>query len=126
MKRVVQVDENGCGAACVATIVGVSYRNAAKRVGTRGNTSATLLRKALRSYGFKLGERISLKGKTYSDLERHGLLSARISQIGTDEIWSHWMVWDARSQAIIDPSKMPISSRRTRIIAFFPIERHRS
>jgi hypothetical protein len=120
MKRVAQVDENGCGAACVATIGRVSYFDAVKLVG-RSNTSAAVLRKALRSCGMKLGKRISLKGKTYSDLKQDGLLAARISQVRTEETWGHWLVWDASSQAIIDPSKMPISSRRTRIVAFFPI-----
>jgi Peptidase C39 family len=123
VKRVVQEDENGCGTACVATIAGVSYSEAQKRTKTRGTTTAKQLREALRFYGFDLKRRMSLRGKTYSDLKQSGLLFARISRIGTDETWGHWVVWDGHAQAIIDPSRMPISSRRTRLNAFFPIAR---
>jgi ABC-type bacteriocin/lantibiotic exporter with double-glycine peptidase domain len=123
MKRVEQQDQNGCGTACVAIIAGVSYSEAQRRTRTRGSTTAKQLRKALRSYGFDLREKMSLKEKTYSDLKQSGLLLARISRIGRDETWDHWMVWDGHSQAIIDPSRMPISSRRTRLNAFFPVAR---
>jgi hypothetical protein len=51
MKRITQLHENGCGAACVAMIAGVSYPEAVRRIGTRSVTSARQIRAALLSYG---------------------------------------------------------------------------
>jgi hypothetical protein len=126
MKRVEQKCEDCCGAACVAIIARISHCAAVKRLGTSGPTTAFQLRKALRFYGFNLGNRESLKGKKYSDLKQNGLLFARIREIKGKDAWEHWMVWDAGSQAILDPAKRKISSRWTRLNAFFPVARRKA
>jgi hypothetical protein len=122
MKRVAQKDEQGCGVACVAMLAHVSYDEARERMfpGKKGGlTTDEMIRRALRYYGIGLGRRFSLRGKGYSDLQKDGLLRSSISW--NDAKWFHWMVWDARSQAILDPSASRISSRNTRLIAYFPI-----
>src|SRR5262249_26311406 len=40
MKRVPQLDENGCGIACVAMLANVSYDEARRAVGSTGNAAA--------------------------------------------------------------------------------------
>jgi hypothetical protein len=125
VKRVVQEDENGCAAACVATLVGISYRKALKRLQAK-YTSEMQLREALLFYGIELGTRLSLTRKTYCDLPKQdGLFYAKIVTAGGADKWDHWMVWDGGSQSIIDPYHGHISSYRTRLTAFFPITRDR-
>jgi hypothetical protein len=119
MKRVAQVDENGCGAACVAIIAGVTYAEGVQRIGTRSYTSGPQIRAALRGYSIELGARMTLKGRRFSDLKQDGLLSARITALRGDGVWSHWMVWDAESQAIIDPRQSSIPDQQTRLTGFY-------
>ena len=124
MKRVAQLDPNGCGVACVAMLAGVSYRSACALMfpDKRGNyTSHAQLRKALRRYGIGLGKRVSLSGQRLNDLTVDGILSARIFWKGDD--WSHWIVWDARRQALLDPYDEQISLRLTRLVGFYPASR---
>jgi hypothetical protein len=126
MKRVVQEDEYGCAAACLAIVVGISYSEARKYLVPQ-YTNADQLRGALRSHGVMLGKRISLGGKTYCDLpKKDGLFFANMITARGANKWDHWMVWDAKSQSIIDPYEGPISRCRTRLLAFFPISRNRS
>src|SRR5262249_2487233 len=86
----------------------------------------TQLRKALANFGINLGQRIKLRSQTFSDLKQDGLLSARITTIKANDSWSHWLAWDAASQAVIDPRNDGIPSRRTRITSYFPISRQGS
>ena len=73
MKRVVQEDECGCAAACLAIVVGISYSEARKYLVPQ-YTNADQLREALRSHGVMLGKRISLGGKTYQAVRKLDLI----------------------------------------------------
>ena len=124
MRRVAQLDENGCGMACVAMLAGVSYRAACAIMSPRKRgtyTSHAQLRRALKHYGIRLGERVSLSGKQFNELEVDGILSARIFWKGDD--WSHWIVWEAKRQALLDPYDGLISLRQTRLVGFYPASR---
>lgn len=126
MRRIVQIDDNGCGAACVAIIAGITYRQAVERLGSLENpTSDGQIRAALHSFGITLGGRIDTLLQTFDDLKVDGLLEAEICEAPDRQgkSWVHWMVWDAEVQAVIDPTKDCIGSRRTRIVSFFPLSR---
>jgi hypothetical protein len=124
MKRIVQCDDNGCGAACVAIVACVDYPDAVKRVGTKSTTKPDQLRAALQFYGITLGEPISASSVKFSDLKADGLMYARLTPIkGNKGGWNHWLVWDDKRQAIIDPSNSEIGSYRSRLRKFFPISR---
>lgn len=122
MRRVQQEHENSCGAACVAMLSGCTYEEAVGLVGS-GTTSERQLRKGLRQKGVELGEN-ALDGKAvFSGMKADGLLRARImNPQDLDERWSHWLVWDAKIGAILDPTRQAVKARFTRITGYFPIK----
>jgi hypothetical protein len=124
VERVIQLDEEGCGPACVAMIAGISYEEACRSVyagRTPRGTSNTDLRKALATYGIKLGPRISLEGKRLRELQKNGIMRVSVEDVSTHKRWPHWIVWDAKAQAMLDPTDQLIMKRRTRPMAIFEV-----
>lgn len=124
MKRIAQNDENGCGIACVAMIADVSYEEAQRIVFPKGRVTLTThkhLRSALFHYGITLQTRRSLVGVRFNDLQRDGLVWTKIEWRGRK--WLHWMVWDASSQALIDPYHGDVRLRSSRMVAIYEVER---
>jgi hypothetical protein len=101
MKRVVQEDEYGCAASCLAIVVGISYSEARKYLVPQ-YTNADQLRGALRSHGVMLGKRISLGGKTYCDLpKKDGLFFANmITARGPTNGITGWYGMLSRNQSL--------------------------
>jgi hypothetical protein len=125
MKRIAQLDENGCGVAAVAMIAGVSYKTACQLMfpGKNGTyTTERQLRTALATYGLKLGTPMPLGTKSFSDLQCNGIFRAKIEWYGKK--WTHWVVWNSRSGALLDPYDTPgVSMRRVRLLKFLPVSR---
>lgn len=100
MKRVTQRNENGCGVASVATILGISYPEATKLFGkfihTINESGAAIqeIRDALRDT-YKVGRQRSFNG-TFPNQDAIFL----INRYGV----YHWVVWDVKEKVIHDPS----------------------
>jgi|SRR3982074_3787210 hypothetical protein len=83
IKRVVQLDENGCGVACVAMLAGVSYRNARMKMledwYVKGMDTKEL-RKALRRFRLSSARRLirSIKRRRYTTLQQDAILKVRL------------------------------------------------
>lgn len=124
MKRISQIDEQGCGVACVAMIAGVSYQEARTILFPDNNISNAKhpqLRKALSHFGITMsaGRRLSKLG--FDDLPQDGLVWTYVTE--KTELWKLWTVWDASAQAILDPYNGPIGPRALRYVSIFEIKR---
>lgn len=125
MRRIEQEHENGCGVACVAMLAGVTYRHACIRMfpdGRGGRCSGDqIIRMTLKKhYDIRLGKRRRLKDETFNDLQQDGLLEGVCHWRGSSR-WGHWVVWDAKKKAILDPSCGTIAERWTHFKAFYPV-----
>ena len=109
MKRVSQEHHNGCGIACVAMIAGVTYGEAqtaifGKRRVRVKRTRARHLQKAFRKLGIDSSKLIELSQHlNYKNLKRDAILKVK-SLRSKGRMW-HWIVWDAKREAFIDPVK---------------------
>jgi hypothetical protein len=108
MKRISQLDEDGCGVACVAMIAGVSYHEARKRMFGDQNVTVTRtreLREALRDFGIACTGKLipSTRRRHYKKLEQDAILKVKSLRSGKKD-W-HWMVWDNRRKRALDPEK---------------------
>jgi len=122
MRRIIQKDDCGCGAACIAMLAGITYNQAAKSLYGEEEvdyTKTSEIRITLQTYGLTLAKKRVpfLRGKTATGLHRaiqeskielsfNAIVSTRPRRDGN---W-HWVVWDSKRQRILDPyynNKMP-------------------
>jgi hypothetical protein len=106
MKRIFQIDEDGCGVACVAMLAGVSYKMAlTKMFGDRHVTPTTTkqIRKELRKFGLFSARKLvrSIKWRHYTELRQDAILKVKIPK-RSGAGW-HWIVWDAKRGKFLDP-----------------------
>ncbi|MGE0093766.1 MAG: cysteine peptidase family C39 domain-containing protein [Alphaproteobacteria bacterium] len=106
MRQIWQLDENGCGIACIAMLAGIGYRQAKRELyaGTSRRTSTFTdtrdLRRVLKRFGFKTsGHLRSLRGRQLIDLRSDAILKVNPRPDGS---W-HWVIWDATRKRILDP-----------------------
>jgi hypothetical protein len=120
MRRVSQLDKDGCGIACVAMIAGVSYREAQNRMFPDGKVTTTMpdaIRKAMKLY--KIACTKTQRGN-YRRLGQNAILRTRRRADGD---W-HWLVWDACRKDFIDPEKCTDDRYiRPPVTSFIPIKR---
>lgn len=118
LRRVVQEDEDGCGLACIAMLLGVSYSEA-KALCSHSRTGKTWtheLRAALRRYGVRTAEWLEpIDEPTLPSLLGIAILQ---SNYDPDEGW-HWAIWDGLVGRILDPK--PVPYRRLRVNAFLAV-----
>lgn len=120
MRRVRQLDDNGCGIACVAMIAGITYTEARKQM--FGNkpltyTKSKELQKALRRHGIRIDGRLRPLGKrNYKTLARPAILKVRWTKSGP----FHWVVWDIRRRRVLDPLEPPYT--RFRVTSFLSLQ----
>lgn len=110
MKRVVQVDDEGCGIACVAMLADTSYKKVRNRIfGKRCvvPTDTKSIRKALRKFGIASAKNLirSTRAQHYTNLQQDALLRVKLPKRDAPN-W-HWIVWDARRQRFLDPDADP-------------------
>ena len=127
MKRIAQIDQQGCGIACVAMIAGVSYQDARTILFPDDNISSVKhpqLRSALAHFGITLsaGRRLGKLG--FDDLTQDGIIWTYVTL--KTELWKHWTVWDASAQAILDPYQGDIGKRTLRLVSIFDVQRPKS
>lgn len=104
MRRIIQLDADGCGVACVAMIAGVSYQGALRTMYGEKPVIKTLtsdLRRGLRSLGVECASELirSSKQRHYRNLRQDAILKTRTR---ADRDW-HWIVWDSKRQILLDP-----------------------
>ena len=121
MRRIVQKDDVGCGVACVSMLTGQSYAAVRRSMFPTGESIGTKtkdLRKALRTFGCDVGERLNpLRTRHYSKLQFDAILKVWPKKNGT---W-HWVVWDAGAKRILDPLEPPY--KRIRAISYLRVTR---
>lgn len=103
MKKVSQKRRTDCGVACVAMISGTKYEVAKKAMGEAAarRTQVADLRRALKKLGYDLGHRsVSVTYDKLKTLSFDCILKTKPGRISGN--W-HWMVWDHRAKAILDP-----------------------
>lgn len=120
MKRVHQLDECGCGIACVATLAGVSY--------TRVKSCWSKFHPNKKLTGISTKKLIWLLKQFGINTEGHDRLvvigsKKKIKEMGQTCIlkvnikpnrdW-HWVVWDTLKERVFDPD----SSKKTRLSQF--------
>jgi hypothetical protein len=119
MRRVAQLDENGCGVACVAILAGITYSQARRQMFGREAGSFTETgdpRNALRKRGIPVGNRlVPLRTRNYMDLRHHAIL-----KVNVHPNWWLWVVWDAGRRKPIDPRRPPY--RRIRAVSFLKVQ----
>ena len=95
--------EEGCGAACVAMIAGVTYDEARARLpahcDTRGTTSEEL-RAALLTSGIETEERRPIGSADHTSFDFDAVLRGKL-----DKKHEHWAVWEAKRVRVLDPYK---------------------
>jgi uncharacterized protein (UPF0128 family) len=104
MRTVYQLDDVGCGIACVAMICGVTYKKARQVLfgkSTVKRTSSGKLFKAIQTLGRKpTAQRMrSLKDINLGDLAYDCLVGCTLNGD------RHWVVWDATKRKVRDPYK---------------------
>ena len=75
-------------------------------------------------YGVTLGKKQKLAGKKFSDLTVDALIEATCRWRRSAR-WDHWVVWDARKKAILDPSRAPVADRWVHLKALYPVLRQK-
>ena len=110
MKRVVQVDDKGCGIACIAMLADISYKKVRKRIFGKRRvvpTNTKAIRKALRKFGITSSKKLirSTRAQHYTNLQQDALLRVKLPKRDAPN-W-HWIVWDARRQRFFDPGEDP-------------------
>jgi len=89
------VTEDTCGQCAIAMLLGISKREAIKRVGHDTGTDTPELARVLRAGGLRVGRSL----RRIRDLER--IATERALLLGFWKRYPHWMVWnDGR---IFDP-----------------------
>ena len=93
--------EEGCGAACVAMIAGVTYDEARSRLpahcDARGTTSEEL-RTAIQSFGIETDGLRRIASADYTSFAFDAVLRGKM-----DEEDEHWVVWEANRKRVLDP-----------------------
>src|SRR5687768_2221892 len=103
MRLVRQLDEYGCGLACVAMITGRSYSAIREALGDDevGPTQLSDLKEVMRRHRIRCGERlVPLRTRSPMDLPFDALLKVNPRRAGRE--W-HWVIWDHRRKRILDP-----------------------
>ena len=106
MRRVSQLHPDGCGVACVAMIVGVSFNEARRCMFGHQEITTTRtrdIRKALREFGIASSRLVRSTPRTryFRNLEQDAILKTRSR---SDNDW-HWIVWDGKHKKLLDPEK---------------------
>lgn len=117
MRLVKQVDDNGCGLACVAMAAGTTYRTVRSFAFPDADvdgTSMKRLRKIMERHGVTLGDRlIPFRTRQPHDLPFDALLKVNVRKEGVE--W-HWVIWDHERQQVLDPKKP--AYKRLRFISY--------
>lgn len=119
MKPVVQLERNGCGIASVATVAGVSYRQAqrvANRIGIFADDSRLWsetehVRRLLREFGVPAARRTRafVSWETLSDV---ALLAIKWRRVRGRAYW-HWVVfWRGPAGPVVLDSKRALRTHR--------------
>jgi hypothetical protein len=124
MRHVFQLDDDGCGVACLAMIAGVSYRKALKCMfGDQKvvKTETKDLRRALHRFAIGCSSRLirSTRQCHYRNLEQDAILKTRTRSDGD---W-HWIVWDAKRKKFLDPEGEDDGYVRPPVSSFFLVKR---
>jgi len=106
MKTVKQKHDNGCGAACVAMLAGITYDEAAALLYPSGRSrrlGTAPVRAALEKLNRKpsTGRRQPFGLMRPQDLKSDALVFVMMEQDG--EEYRHWMVWDATAKKLRNP-----------------------
>lgn len=125
MKRVEQKRGTDCGVACVAMIAGITYETAEEAMGlaVHSRTEVRDLRKALEKFGYNLGYRsIPATSEKLRCLHFDCILKTKPGPKSRN--W-HWMVWDSRTQSILDPLPEGKAYKRpeSRVYAYIQVMR---
>jgi len=115
MRRVQQLDDDGCGLACVAMVTGKTYPSIRRDYpdGVDG-THLRHLRRLLRKHRAGCGDRmIPLRTRQPSDLPFDAIIKINPRQDGKE--W-HWVIWDHRRRRILDPKNPPY--KRLRYVSY--------
>jgi hypothetical protein len=119
VKRVPQLDEYGCGLACVAMVAGRTYSHIRESLeyGGVGATQLRELRKIMADHGVSCGRRlIPFRTRNPTDLRFDALLKVNPRLRGRE--W-HWVIWDHRRQRVLDPKKKPY--KRLKFVSYVRI-----
>lgn len=117
MEIIKQRGNSDCGVACVAMLIqryagcpASSSYDAARAVlfgmADRSDTGTRDLRRALAKFGIKTaGRTVEFKPISTSNmgLEFDAIVSTKVKANG----WWHWLVWDAKNKALLDPLEEP-------------------
>jgi len=108
MRRVPQLDPDGCGIACVAMLTGEEYKTIRKKMFPDGNVKRTEtrdLKPVLEFYGCKVAVKlVPIKPPSkYKDLDFDAIL--RVERKKSDPKGGHWIIWDSTRQMILDPCR---------------------
>lgn len=119
MKPVIQAERTGCGIASVATVAGVSYREAqraANRLGIFAEdprlwSETGYVRRLLRQFGV-LASKTETRFTTWRTLPRLALLAIKWHRVRGRAFW-HWVVfWRGPSGAVVLDSQRALRMHR--------------
>ena len=108
MRRVQQLDDMGCGVACVAMLTGQSYSAIRDLMYPNGpdtirGTHGEQLRHALACFGCKTVELVRFKkGTRYQSLTFDAVLKVGLTK---RSVGGHWVVWDSERRRVLDPDR---------------------
>ena len=125
LQRVLQLDPEGCGPACVAMVLGIKYGEAVRLFWPTGRarkagTTTRQVREALAKGGADCGERLLRAYRGMEDvrsLDHHAILHG-VPAVGWEGM-GHWVLWDARRGLVLDPGFTPSGSMR--IVSYLPV-----
>lgn len=125
MRHVAQLDKNGCGVACVAMLVGITYRESRRLMfgsETPSRTYTATLRNALRHHRIRTASRlVPLRTRSHEALRHDAILKVNVARDG--DRW-HWIVWDAARHKLLDPLKRSKwKPKRVRAVSFLKVQR---
>lgn len=122
MQLIYQDDPNGCGIACVAMILNLSYEAARHLMfpdsKTIFGTSTPHIKDVLSEHGFEIRNLIPFRSRTPHSLAHDALL--KVNPYMNGRRW-HWILWDSDSKIIRDPERAPCTNYR--FISYMPLIR---
>lgn len=107
MRRIQQLDDMGCGVACVAMLTGQSYEAIRDLMypnepDTISGTNGRQLRRALAKFDCKTVKLVRFKrGTKYQSLTFDAVLRVGFTKKNDD---GHWVVWDSKRRRVLDPA----------------------